>query len=98
MGKLILSALFAFGGWLFSEVAYRALLVGVLYVVISYLMPFVWNYAAPFLGASSLTSLFNAIPDSVFFFMLGLRMDVGVPLIISAYVARFLIRRLPLVG
>lgn len=98
MGKLILSALYAFAAWLFGELTYKAVMLGVLYFIVSWLMPLVWNYAAPFVGVDSLTGLFNAIPDSVFFFMLGLRMDVGVPLMISAYIARFLIRRLPVVG
>ncbi len=98
MGKLILSTLYAFGAWLLGEVTYKAVMLGVLYFIVSWLMPLVWSYCAPFMGVDSLTGLFNAIPDSVFFFMLGLRMDIGVPLIISAYIARFLIRRLPVVG
>ncbi|OFW07839.1 MAG: hypothetical protein A3G20_06440 [Acidobacteria bacterium RIFCSPLOWO2_12_FULL_59_11] len=92
------AVLYAVAAWLVREIVIKAAIIGALYWVLAYLLPFVIGYVSPFIGTSGLTSLFNGVPDGVYWFMYALRMDVGIPLLISAYVARFLIRRLPFVG
>ena len=94
----MLNVLYIVGAWLVREVIFKAAIIGGLYWLLVYLMPIVWDYVSPFVGTSSLTSLFAGIPDGVYWGFYALKFDVGLPLIISAYVSRFLIRRLPGVG
>lgn len=48
--------------------------------------------------ATSGGSLFSSIPGSVGYFLSVMEFDFGVSVIASAYVLRFLIRRIPLIG
>lgn len=94
----MLNLLYIVGAWLVREVVIKASVIAGLYWLMVYLMPVVWDYASGFVGAGSLTNLFNAVPDGVYWFLYALKFDVGIPLVISAYISRFLIRRLPVVG
>jgi hypothetical protein len=94
----MLNILYIVGAWLVREVVIKASVLAGLYWLLVYLMPLVWGYVSGFVGVSGLTSLFNAIPDGVYFFLYAFKFDVGLPLCISAFVSRFLIRRLPVVG
>ncbi len=94
----MLNVLYLVGAWLVREVIIKASVIAGLYWLLVYLMPLVWSYVSGFVGVSGLSSLFNAVPDGVYWFLYALKFDVGLPLIISAYVSRFLIRRLPVVG
>lgn len=54
------------------------------------------------LGAAGLTvmlnSAFGGLPPGVWYFIDLLQFNYGLPVLITAYVSRFLIRRLPIVG
>jgi len=84
--------------WVFRTIVVKFVVIAALFWLLTYLVPIVIGYVTPFIGTSNLTALFNAVPDGLFWFLLALRFDVGIPLLISAYIARFLIRRLPGVG
>ena len=84
--------------WVFRTIIVKFVVIGALFWLLTYLVPLVIGYITPFIGTENLTALFNAVPDGLFWFLLALRFDVGIPLLISAYVGRFLIRRLPFVG
>lgn len=94
MGKVIIQALISVVSWFVGGIALKAVVVGALYWVLTYFMPLVWGYVAPFLGVSSLTSFFSGIPDGVYWAIYATKGDVGIPLVISAYLSRFLVRRL----
>ncbi len=49
-------------------------------------------------GLSSIGSLVSGLPSDVLFFMGVFRLEVGLPMIIAAFVVRFAIRRLPIIG
>lgn len=51
-----------------------------------------------FLSAGSVQSAFSSIPSSVWWALDATRADVGIPLVLGAYVARFLLRRIPVIG
>lgn len=47
---------------------------------------------------SSAGGVFDAIPDGVIYFAQALQLPAGLAMIISAYVIRFIIRRIPIIG
>lgn len=49
-------------------------------------------------GASSLTSAFSAQAPGVWFFLDLFKIGFGVPAVLSAFVTRFVIRRVPVIG
>lgn len=51
-----------------------------------------------FLSAGSVQSAFSSIPSSVWWALDATQADVGIPLVLGAYVARFLLRRIPVIG
>ncbi|GAB7551169.1 DUF2523 domain-containing protein [Novosphingobium sp. 11B] len=49
-------------------------------------------------GLTSIGSLVSGLPSDVLFFLGVFRVEVGLPMIIAAFVVRFCIRRLPIIG
>lgn len=97
MGSLIQVLLAAFS-WLIRGSVVKIIIISAIFWLLSYLTPWLLSYLAPWLGVDSLTASFSSIPASVWFFLDFFALDVGIPLIISAYVTRFLIRRIPVIG
>jgi len=94
MGAIIWAAL----AWLMRAVVIKFVVLTAVVAVVAFLVPLVVGWIAPFLLPTSLTSAFSAVPSSVWFFLDFFRLDFGLPLLISAVVTRFLIRRLPVIG
>lgn len=84
--------------WIFKEVLLKFVVMGSIYVAVSGLSPLVIQYMGDFIYPQFLTSAFAGIPSGVWFFLDFFALDLGLPLMISAYIARFLIRRLPVIG
>lgn len=83
--------------WLFRKVIITFLVLTALEAVVVFLMPKVFGFLASFLGVD-LDVFFNGLSDGIWWYLNYFRLDYGLPLMISAIVARFLIRRLPVVG
>lgn len=92
------AALWTIIKWVFDVVIIKFVVMGVLYIVVYELTPLILEQTTSSINPSGLTTLFIAIPPGVWFFMDFMAIDVGLPLMIVAYVARFLIRRIPLIG
>jgi hypothetical protein len=92
---LILSAAF---GFLLREIVIKFLIFTSLYLLVAFFVPYAVGFILPFIGVSSLSSAFDMVSPGVWFFVDFFRLDFGLPLLISAFVARFLIRRLPVIG
>ncbi len=90
--------LFVVVGWLIREVVVKFLVIAAVYALLVLFVPMAVGYVTPFISTSGLSSLFAAVPDSIYFFLYFFRIDIGMPLCISAAIARFLIRRLPVIG
>lgn len=84
--------------WIFRGVVIKFVVLTGLFGVMAFLVPLVVGYLAPFVGVSSLQSAFGGLGSDVWFFLDFFALGYGVPLLISAYVTRFLIRRLPVIG
>lgn len=93
--KSVLAPLF---GWLIRGAVLKVSAFGVVFALIGFFVPMAVHYLAPFLGIGNLTNVFSVLPPGVWFFLDFFRLDLGLPLLISAAVARFLIRRLPIIG
>lgn len=94
-----LAALFApVISWIFRTVVIKFVLMAVVFVAVSELFPLVIELLGSFILPGGLTSAFSGIPPGVWFFLDFFALDVGIPLLISAHVSRFLIRRIPVIG
>ena len=84
--------------WIIREVVLKFLVIAAIYSALVLLVPMVVGFITPYISTAGLNSAFAAVPDGVYFFFYYMRLDVGLPLLISASIASFLIRRLPVVG
>jgi hypothetical protein len=84
--------------WLFRAVLIKFVVLTVVMVGLGIAVPIIAGYIAKFAGVQSLTDVFSAIPPGVWWWLSIFRLDFGMPLLISASVASFVIRRLPVVG
>ena len=84
--------------WVFRQVVLKFLVMGVIFVVVAELTPLVIEYLGAFVSPGGLTAAFSGIPAGVWYFLDFFALDYGLPLLISAHVSRFLIRRIPFIG
>ncbi len=84
--------------WIFREVLIKFVVLAAVFALLTMFVPMAINYLAPWIGTSSLTNAFSGLSSGVWFFVDFFQLGYGVPLMISAYVTRFLIRRLPVIG
>lgn len=84
--------------WIFRELVIKFLVFTALFAVVAFIVPYAVQYLSGFLGQSSLNSAFGAVGPGVWWWLDTFNVTSGVPLLISAYVSRFLIRRLPVIG
>ena len=84
--------------WLLREVVVKFLIFTAVFALVAFFVPYAVGYLGKFADASVFSNAFAAIDGSVWFVLKFFKLDYGVPLIISAYVSRFLIRRLPVIG
>jgi hypothetical protein len=84
--------------WLLRTVVLQFVVMGIVLVIVSKLMPVVLNYVSGFVSPGGLSAAFGGIDPGVWYFLDFFALDYGMPLVISAYVTRFLIRRVPFIG
>jgi hypothetical protein len=84
--------------WIFRGVVVKFVILTAVYAVVAVMIPVAISYLTPHIGTGSLTSAFSAVDPSVWFWLDFFQLGFGLPLILSAAVARFLIRRLPFIG
>ena len=84
--------------WVFRELLIKFVVFTSIIAVVVWLVPKAVGYLVPFLGVASLTAAFSQVDWGVWFWLDFFRLNVGIPLLIAAYVSRFLIRRLPVIG
>jgi len=84
--------------WIFREIVVKFLVFTALFVVLAFLIPKAIAMITPWIGTGGLSSAFGGLGSGVWFFLDFFQLAYGVPLVISAFVTRFLIRRLPVIG
>lgn len=85
-------------GFLVREVVVKFFIFTAVFALVAFLVPKAVGYLQPFLGLASLSSAFSGLSSGIWFFLDFFNLAFGVPLLISAFVSRFLIRRLPVIG
>lgn len=97
MWGIIVSALSWLMNWLFRAQVVKWVFFTALYAVMVVLID---ALSAQLDGSAvgQVGGVLGNMPDGVLYFMGVFRFDVGLPMIISAMVLRFAIRRLPIIG
>lgn len=84
--------------WIFRDVIVKFLVFSAVFALVVFLVPKAVGYLGSFIGTSGLSSAFSSVGSGVWYFLDFFQLGYGVPLMISAGVSRFLIRRLPFIG
>lgn len=84
--------------WLVRGVVVKFLYLTAIFALLAIVIPVGINLITPHIGTAGLNSAFGGVGAGVWWFLDFFNLAFGVPLLISAYVARFLVRRLPLIG
>lgn len=95
MFGIVLSALNVLLGFVFRSVLVKFVLYFGLYFVVT---EFIAIVATHLPDATALSSSLGGIPSAVWYFLDLFNVSAGLPIVVSAYVTRFAIRRLPVIG
>lgn len=96
MWAVLLSGIWTAIGWIFRAIVFK----GVLYIALFYFTSEAMAYFAQVISPDvlGLGEALAALGEGAAWFFLLFKLDVGIPMILSAYVLRFSIRRLPIIG
>lgn len=98
MGKLILSLFSGLLGFVFKGIVAKFFVFFALFYVTTEFIPVVINLFIPDSLIPNLNTLFDLVPSSLWYFLNLIEFPLGISLVISALLARFVIRRLPIIG
>jgi hypothetical protein len=84
--------------WLLRDVIIKFIVFSAVFSVVVFIVPYAVRFLGGFVSPSFIGSALSGIPSAAWFIVYHLRLDIGLPMIVSAYVARFLVRRLPVIG
>lgn len=84
--------------FLMREIVAKFVVFAAVFGLVAVLAPVAIGYLGPYLTGGSLSSAFSGLSGSVWFFLDFFNLGFGIPLLISAAVTRFIIRRLPVIG
>lgn len=97
MYAILASALAAAFNWLVRGVVVKFVVFSALAYIVGYIIEFMLT-KVDFAGIAGIGTLVSALPSGLLYYVGVFKLDVGIPMIIAAYVIRFGIRRLPIVG
>jgi hypothetical protein len=84
--------------WLLREVIVKFVVFSAVVALVGLVAPVAVEYLGDFIHTAWLEAAFAGLPPGVWYWLDFFRVDFGVPVLISAAVAGFLIRRLPVIG
>ncbi len=83
--------------WLLRSVIMKFVVFTIFYFIVSEFGAYLISKLS-FLTPAQFNSSLSALTPEMWFFIDILKVDVGLPMIISAYLLRFSIRRMPVIG
>lgn len=95
MYGLIISAIYAMLGFIFRSVVVKFALFFGLYFVVTEFIPVMISWVNI---DYDLKSLFQVLPDSVWFYIELINFPFGLTIIVNAFLVKFMIRRIPFIG
>lgn len=93
--KFILSKIL---GFIFRKGVAKFFLFFGLYFLVAGFLPIIFEFIGGSTMFSDLSNALSNIPSSVAYFLAPFRMDFAFKVIVTAYITRFLVRRIPLMG
>lgn len=96
MGRLLTTLFSGAFGFIFKGIVAKFFLFSALFYVTTEFIPIIIDWFLP--KSTNLAELFGSLPDAIWYFLNLLQFPLGVPLMISAMLTRFIIRRLPIIG
>lgn len=84
--------------WILREVIVKFIVFTAIFAMVAFLVPKAVDFLTPWLTTGGLSAAFSGLSPSTWFFLDFFQIGFGVPMVIAAYVTRFLIRRLPVIG
>lgn len=97
MYGIVLSAIATFSNFILSAVSLKFVFFTILFYVASEFIQFITACGCVPM-ASSISTALNTIPGSVWYFLNMFNFAQGITAVLSAYMVRFLIRRIPFFG
>ena len=98
MGGLILRLFSVFLGFVFKGIVAKFFVFFALFFITTEFIPVVVELFIPENLRVNFQTLFNNLPSDMWYFLELLKVPFGVTLFISAMLARFIIRRIPVIG
>lgn len=95
MWGFLLAAVNTLLGFAFRTVAVKFVVYGALFFITT---EFIGLIGGMLPTSGAISGALGGIPASVWFFLDIFNFSAGLPLILSAYVTRFIIRRIPVIG
>ncbi|QWT40832.1 DUF2523 family protein [Dickeya dadantii] len=95
MFGIIISALNSILGWAFRTIVIKFIFFSAIYLFVSEMIPLLQERLPT---AINISDIFQQFPDSVWFFANLVMLPYGIKIILSAWLTRFIIRRIPLIG
>ncbi|EMT5671606.1 DUF2523 domain-containing protein [Morganella morganii] len=96
MGRLLTTLFSGAFGFIFKGIVAKFFLFSALFYVTTEFIPIIIDWFLP--KSTNLAELFGSLPDAIWYFLNLLQFPLGVPMVISAMLTRFIIRRLPIIG
>lgn len=94
MFAILISAFNATLGFVFRTIVVKFLILFAVFFIIQAFVP-VLQSAGLLPNAANLSAGFSSLPAGVWYFLHAFALDVGLPMLLSAWVARFILRRIP---
>ncbi|HGJ5854343.1 DUF2523 family protein (plasmid) [Arsenophonus nasoniae] len=95
MYALIVSAFNFLLGFVFRTLTIKFIVFSALFLVVTEFVPVL---LALLPTSTNLPELIGQLPDSVWYFMNLFAVITGIKIVISAYLTRFIVRRIPVIG
>lgn len=95
MYTLIISAFNFLFGFVLRTLVIKFVVFSSLFIIVSEFVPVILNLLP---SSSNLPDLINQLPDSVWYFMNLFTVITGLKIVISSFLTRFIIRRIPIIG